>query len=301
MNPTKLVIATQAARHLLVGVAPSLSTSTQIVSPTPNKEGLYHFPDGEVYLRIPGLNHVERVVILHSGYPDPNAGLIELYMMLDIIQNYSSAKVDVYFACMPYARQDNAYYDGELNMAWALIDTLRSRYRVRRIWTVDAHFVNKNWAGVEDLAKNGVTNVTAYTELLMDRARQDHPSIMFMAPDAGSTRRTHLKGAKKKRETSYSVTVDLDKKFANQVRGKVIGVVDDLLSTGTTLERFYQKVKSYGAREVYALITHGVNSSGIDRTLALYDGLYLTNTINQPQANVLLNKHIWLLIERNLE
>lgn len=95
--------------------------------------------------------------------------------------------------------------------------------------------------------------------------------------------------------------VDLGEAFAEKVKDKIIGVVDDMLSTGTTLERFYHEVKKCGAREVYALITHGVNPSGISRIKALYDGLYLTNTVNVPEANVMLNQHVWFQIERNLE
>lgn len=297
MKHAKFVIPTRSAHHLLSGAKPSLSKSTRIITPTPNKEGLYHFPDGEAYLRIPGLKRAQHIVILHSGYPDPNGGLIELYMMLDIIGAYApKAKIDVVFACMPYARQDNAYYDGELNMAQTIILTLIKRYDVRHIWTIDAHFAHEKW--VRGLP---LTNITAYTNLLMSEASGDHPGIIFMAPDAGSSRRTHLKGAKKKRKNSYNVTLDLDQRFAHVVEGQIIGVVDDLLSTGTTLERFYQKVKGYGAREVYTLITHGVNPSGIERTLSLYDGLYMTNTVDSPHANVPINEHIWLMIERNLE
>jgi phosphoribosylpyrophosphate synthetase len=179
---TNIIISTRAARHLLVGAKPIISKATEIIMPEPNKEGSYVFPDGELYFRVSGLKHTRRVVILHSGYPDPNGGLIELYMLLNIVRLYAPlAKINIVFASMPYARQDKAYYDGELNAAKTLIETLVKCYGVKWIWTIDAHFANERW-----LRGLPFTNITACTDHLIAEARHDHPEMILMAPDAGS-------------------------------------------------------------------------------------------------------------------
>ncbi|MDD5165046.1 MAG: ribose-phosphate pyrophosphokinase-like domain-containing protein [Candidatus Pacebacteria bacterium] len=295
MKKLHVVIPTTTVRHLFAEHAQANIMSGNIVIPTGNKEGAYRFPDGEVYLRVPGLKHAEKIIVVHSGYPDPNGGLIELYMLLDIIEQYNPrAQINVVFTCIPYARQDKAYYEGELNAAQTLINTLTGRYGVSRVTTIDAHFAHERWT-----KKLPITNVSAVGHL-KDTAAAEHPGIIFMAPDAGSTRRTHIKGATKQRLNSYNVTVDIGNSLSASMNGQTIGVVDDILATGTTLERFYQEAKRNGAKKVFALITHGCNPAGIERIKALYDGLYLTNSINRPEANVQLDKMLWALIIRTL-
>ncbi|GAG54089.1 unnamed protein product [marine sediment metagenome] len=69
-------------------------------------------------------------------------------------------------------------------------------------------------------------------------------------------------------------------------KGKTIGVVDDLIETGGTLLKFYDFAKKSGAKKVIALITHGVLPVGISKIKKKYSKLYLTNTIEQKEANV---------------
>ena len=66
----------------------------------------------------------------------------------------------------------------------------------------------------------------------------------------------------------------------------MIGVVDDILETGGTLDRFYTECKKLGAKKLIVLITHGTLSSGISRIQKKYSKLYLTNTVRQKQANI---------------
>jgi ribose-phosphate pyrophosphokinase len=282
MKTKHLIIPTYTARHFFAPGSTLLSRpEASVLFPSPNKEGLYWFPDSEVYLRVPHLKEATKVLIVHSGYPHPNRGLIELFMMLDIVSLYAPhAEKNILFTAMPYARQDKAYYDGEINAAETLLKNLTHRYGVNKILTIDAHFAGKAWTKTCPFK-----NLTA-VELLKRVAGDHHGNMVVMAPDAGSARRAHIKGAKKQRKNSYEVDVNLGEDFAAAVEGKVVAVVDDLLSTGATLEQFHAEAKKYGARKILALITHGVNQSGIDRTLARYDGLFLTNSIKRAEANV---------------
>ena len=65
-----------------------------------------------------------------------------------------------------------------------------------------------------------------------------------------------------------------------------MAVVDDIIETGETMDRFYDKCVEYGAKELVALVTHGVLLSGIDKIKNKYSRLYLTNSIDRPEANV---------------
>ena len=91
---------------------------------------------------------------------------------------------------------------------------------------------------------------------------------------------------KKKRVDSYLVRIKSSQEFKNIVRGKVVGVIDDMVETGATLVPFYEECKKCEAKEVIALVTHGVLLEGIEKIKSKYSKLYLTNTIDREEVNV---------------
>ena len=74
--------------------------------------------------------------------------------------------------------------------------------------------------------------------------------------------------------------------------------MDDIIETGGTMDRFYDKCLEYGAKELVALVTHGVLPSGIEKIKNKYSHLYLTNSIDQPEANVDISKIILEVLDR---
>ncbi|MFA6098582.1 MAG: ribose-phosphate diphosphokinase [Patescibacteria group bacterium] len=273
------LIATSKARHLV----PFLNKSgkLQILSPEKNKDHKYHFPDGEIYVRLAKVHQLEkRVIVLHSGCPDPNAGLIELEMILQILNNHTSHRIEVFFSYFPYGQQDKMFSPGEINMAYTLLEKLVKNYNVKRIYAIDAHFVGRPW--VENFP---FVNISA-VEKLKSVAEKEYPDLIYKTPDSGSQRRTGIKGVKKKRIHSYETRTKCSQSFKKDVQGKTVAVVDDILETGGTLDRFYDECKKYGAKKVIALITHGVMPSGIKRIEKKYDRLYLANTIQTAEKSV---------------
>jgi ribose-phosphate pyrophosphokinase len=120
--------------------------------------------------------------------------------------------------------------------------------------------------------------------LLIKKAERDFGrDILLLSPDKGGKRRTGISGLEKKRLDSFRV-----EHFSSKipVKGKTIGVVDDMIGTGGTLLRFYEFVKKAGVQKIIALITHGVIQEGIKKVKKRFAKLYLTNTINRKEANV---------------
>ncbi len=80
------IIPTTKAVH----VAKRLQEMNQnVILPTGNRDNKSHFPDGELYARVREIEELsgERIVVLHSGQPNPNSGLVELYSILEILNN----------------------------------------------------------------------------------------------------------------------------------------------------------------------------------------------------------------------
>lgn len=103
--------------------------------------------------------------------------------------------------------------------------------------------------------------------------------LAVVAPDAGGVKRagalrtalTEAVGAPvtsayaEKARSGGIVTGDL---FAGDVRGRVAVIVDDMISTGTTIVRTARRCREDGATAVIAAATHAVFAEGADEALS---------------------------------
>ncbi|MBI2450179.1 MAG: ribose-phosphate pyrophosphokinase [Candidatus Nealsonbacteria bacterium] len=259
--------------------------SFELIFPEKNKEGKRFFPDGEVYMRLSGINSFKnrRIIVLHSGAPNPNNGLMELDLILQILKDHK-IRPELFFTYFPYSRQDKVFQRGETNAAENLIKKAVKYYKVRKIYAIDPHFGKMPW-----LKKYPVISVSA-AHLLMQKAREDFgQDILFLSPDRGGKRRTGISGLNKKRIDSFGVDF-----YPSQIifRGGVIGVIDDILATGGTLSKFYDYASASGASKVIALITHAPFKAGVKRVKNKFFKLYLTNTVKIKEANVDISRLI---------
>lgn len=271
------IIPTSQSEYLVKGT--KKQGNFDIVFLEKNKESLRLFPDGEVYVRIPQIEKIgkSRVVVLHTGMPNANAGLIELEMVLQALKNVK-AKVELFFSYFPYGMQDKAFKKGEINAAESLVKKFVEYYNVKKVYVIDPHFGNEKW-----LRKYPI-NIVSAIPILAKKAKEDLGSdVLFLSPDEGGKRRTGIKGGEKERIDSFQVEMTCN---AMDLRGKKVAVVDDIIETGGTLVRFYDFIKKCGAEKSVVLATHGVLKSGIERIKKTYSGLYLTNAIDQKEANV---------------
>ncbi len=272
------IIPTSTTEHLVANLKRK-TKNIEFTFPEKNKEGERFFPDGEVYMRISRVNNLKdkRVIVLHSGTPNPNEGLIELELILQILKDYK-IKPELFFTYFPYGRQDRVFERGETNAAEGLVKKLINYYWVKKIYIIDPHFGKMKW-----VKKYPVIDVSAAPFLIKKAQKDFGQNILFLSPDKGGNRRTGILGLKKKRLDSFRIK-SFSPKIA--VKGKTVGVIDDILGTGGTLLRFYKTIKKSGANKVIALITHGLLDSGIERIKKKFSKIYLTNTVNKKEANV---------------
>lgn len=290
-----VIIPTSSAEHI---GAKLKALGAGVMFLDKNKDGKGVFPDGEVYARISGVGSLagKRAVVLHSGMPGPNRGLIELFNVLRILKEPAESReagnkkyaytklakpksVEVFFLYFPYGMQDKIFQTGEAGMAEHLMDILTKYYGVKRIYAIDLHSSEAEW-----LNKYPVVMLTAEAEILEALEKDGLTDVVRVAPDLGSQVRLGITGFDKKRINSFEVEMQASKKI--DVGGKVAVVWDDLIETGGTMVRAKDKLLGLGAKEVVAAATHGVMPTGVERVCGAYSRLYLSNTINVPEANV---------------
>ena len=272
------LIPTSSTEYLVKNILAKMK-SFKIIFPGLSRDKKRYFPDGELYMKIlkAGKLKGKRVIVLHSGAPKPNEGLVELELVLQILRD-NNIEPEVFFAYFPYGMQDKVFEKGETNVAENLVEKLVKFYNVKKIYIIDAHFHGRGW-----IIKYPIINISTIP-LLIDRVKKEFgQDILFLSPDKGGKRRTNIPGFNKKRLNSFNVKI-----FSRKInlKRKIVAVIDDMIKTGGTLLKFYEIAKKAGAKKVLALVTHGVIPSGVSKIKKKYSKLYLTNTVRQKESNI---------------
>tara|TARA_B100000073_G_scaffold342318_1_gene345199 strand:+ start:108 stop:1055 length:948 start_codon:yes stop_codon:yes gene_type:complete len=263
------------------------------------------FPDGEAYVRIPpeSIESVrsERVVLVSNTFPD--SGIMQTLFILGAIRDVrrgdlSSLKgewggdtSDVgpgVFLAIPYygyARQDKRFGFGESISARVVADLL-SEY-CDGIAILDLHAPEV----LEDM-QTDIEFVSSMPEIAESLQKNVSPDFI-LSPDKGAISRAtevaELIGCdfsylEKKRIDAHTIEhtpKDLD------VSGKVVAIVDDMISTGGTICRASDALRRQGAKEVHAACTHGLFTGGALSRLANHvDGVHTTDSLPNPRASV---------------
>ena len=263
------------------------------------------FPDGEAYVRVPleSVDSVrsEDVVLVSNTFPD--SGIIQTILLLGAIGDVRKGDLanlkgegrgnadDVgpgVFLAIPYygyARQDKRFSAGESISARVVAEVI-SNY-CDGVAILDLH-------SPEVLEETGlpVSFVSSMPEIA-DSLQRDVSPDFILSPDKGAISRasevaeligcefSYLEKTRIDAHTIEHTPKDLD------VSGKVVAIVDDMISTGGTICRASDALRRQGAKEVHAACTHGLFTGGALSRLANHvDGVYTTDSLPNPRANV---------------
>ena len=87
--------------------------------------------------------------------------------------------------------------------------------------------------------------------------------------------------------TSPDAIDNTQTKRSIDVNGKIVAIVDDMISTGGTICRASEALLKQGAKEVHAACTHGLFTGGaINRLSNHVNGVHSTDSLPNPKANV---------------
>ena len=234
------------------------------------------FPDSEGYVRIPedAIEEIraEPVVLVSNTYPD--SGILQTIRLLEAIgdvrkgdlknlkgvepQNMPDVGAGIYLAIpyYGYSRQDKRFSKGEVISAKVIADLFARSCDGMAI--LDLH----EPAVLEDM-DFPVKFVSAIPEVA-DRLANIVKPDFILSPDKGAISRatevanligcefSYLEKTRIDAHTIEHTPKDLD------VNGKVVAIVDDMISTGGTICRASDALRRQGAKEVHAACTHGL-------------------------------------------
>ena len=263
------------------------------------------FPDGEAYVRVPleSIDSVrsENVVLVSNTYPD--SGILQTILLLGAIRDVrmgdlsnlkGEGDIDVgnvgpgIFLAIPYfgyARQDKRFSAGESVSARVIAEIVSQFCDGMVILDLHAPEVLEGM----DVPVKYVSSMTEIAESLQENVNPD----FILSPDKGAISRasevanligcefSYLEKTRIDAHTIEHTPKDLD------VSGKIVSIVDDMISTGGTICRASDALRRQGAKEVHAACTHGLFTGGALSRLANHvDGVYTTDSLPNPRASV---------------
>ena len=214
-------------------------------------------PDGEIYVRIEDVVDGNHVVIVQSTCSPQNRNLLELFFLVDAAKDMGASKVTAVVPYLAYARQDKRFKKGEA-ISIKTISNLLEKVGVDEIYTVDIH--SKKAIEQFRIPLVDLSAMPLIGKLLKDMGVENP---LIVAPDDGAI---HL--AEKVVSSIGGEFVSFDKfrdrdtgeitmkGKAMPVRGREVAIVDDIISTGGTMAKAIEIIKSQGAKRIFAACTH---------------------------------------------
>ncbi|MFZ9910889.1 MAG: ribose-phosphate diphosphokinase [Ilumatobacteraceae bacterium] len=225
----------------------------------------------------------------HNGY-SINDAIMEQLIMIDAAYRASAKRVTAVCPFYGYARQDRKAAGREPITARVVADMFKAAGSKRMV-SVDLHS-----GQIQGFFEGPVDHLTAMPVLekyLRDNARE---GVVIVSPDTGRVKvaerfAQHLADMSAdvafvyKRREKNSVNVASAKEVIGDVEGRLCVLTDDMIDTAGTITSAAELLMARGAKEVWAMATHGVLSDpAIERLQkSSISRVVLTNTIPLPK------------------
>ncbi|HVO88484.1 MAG TPA: ribose-phosphate diphosphokinase [Casimicrobiaceae bacterium] len=250
------------------------------------------FEDGEHKTRSLVNVRDRDVYVVHSLYGDAeqsgNDKIVKLLLFIGALKDAAAARVTAVVPYLAYARKDRKSKTRD-PVATRYIAQMFEAVGVDGVVTLDVHnlaaYQNAFRCRAEHLEANGLF-VRHFAEALGGR------EAVVVSPDAGGIKRAE--DFRRRLEAALGRPVDIGfaekhrsagvvsgEAFVGEVSGRDAIIIDDLISSGTTIVRAAETCRLRGAARVYAAASHGIFAAGADRVLAseALDAIVITDSI----------------------
>lgn len=235
------------------------------------------FSDGELYVKLEEDVKDKNVWVLASTLP-PAESLLELFFILDALER-GGAHINLFITYFGYARQDRAE-PGEALAASVICNFLKT-FTLKKIFITHIHSTR-----IEKFLKfENVIPIDLFCTPAKESNRiavPDQGAYDFARAISQTCGIEPIIATKMRPEQEMVEVVSL----VDNIENKNVLIVDDIISTGTTLLSLGKALKSRGAKKIFAAATHGVFSDGALENIQqsdIIERVYVTNTL--PQEN----------------
>lgn len=257
---------------------------------------IHIFPDGEKRIRVEEAVVEVDCVVVEPTAPPVDQNFMELFFIIDALKRSGARSVTAVVPYLGYQRQDHVFRDGEAVSLDVVIETME-RVGTDRFLVCDLHSIK-----IPELFHKPVVHVSAlplFTEKikwLIANSKWPIANCILVSPDMGGIRR--IKMLSELLEGMPYATIVKNRDLAtgavssNEIEGDVSGktafVVDDMISSGGTIQAACELLEKKGAKAIYVFATHPVFSEDAPKILesSKTKKIFVTNTIHVPRRKM---------------
>ena len=239
------------------------------------------FPDGESKITLQKIPKKSVILVVQSTYPPVDTNMLQSLSIISQVRKISSRTYAI-IPYMGYARQDKQFLSGEV-ITMSVVAKMLQSAGAKKVIVVDIH---------SNTALNHFNipteNISAIPELAKYFKKLNLKNPLVVSPDAGGSSRSKkfaslLKSdfiVLKKHRDRKTGRVSIQTTKAD-VQGKDLIIVDDMISTGSSVIKAAQFLKKQKCKRVFVACTHGllvgdaekkIRKAGVSRIIS-------TNTI----------------------
>lgn len=216
------------------------------------------FPEGETQVQINENVRGRDLFIIQPTCAPTNDHLMELLVLLDAAKRASARRITAVLPYYGYARQDRKDRP-RVPITAKLVANLIVSAGANRVLTMDLHAGQIQ--GFFDIPVDHLYSINVLCEFFLAK---NLPNLVVVTPDVGGLKmarayskvlETPLAIVDKRRESASQVHV---MNIIGDVADRNVVIVDDLVSTGSSLVEAVHALKQAGALDIYAAVVHPV-------------------------------------------
>lgn len=254
-----------------------------------SKSKVTTFSDGEVYAVFEDTVRGRDVFIIQpTSPPHVNDNLMELLVMTDALRRASAERITAVVPYFGYARQDRKDRS-HAPISAKLVANLLTAAGIDRVLSMDLHAPQVQ--GFFDIPFDHLRGTNMFAEYYCKHLCH-LGEFIAVSPDLGSVSRVRNFAQEiglnmaivDKRRYENDKTEVINIIGSEDIKGKNVILLDDVITTGGTLINAVKAIKDIGAKSVYACVTHPVLSGDAKQKIehSDLDKLLVLDTINVP-------------------
>ena len=248
----------------------------------------HYFSEGNVFVRVLDNVRGRDVYVIQGIHYPVNDNFMELLFWIDALKRASAQNVTAVIPFFSYAKGDKKDEPRVSIRARVCADALEAA-GADRVLTMDLH--SPQIQGFFSVPVDHLYGRTVISNFIKAR---NIPDLIVCSPDVGfakgASAYANLLGVPvvigNKQRHDHDEKVEVLEVIGN-VEGKNVLLVDDFTISGGTLIEMANVLKSKGAKDIYAAVTHGVFSKGAAARIAAspVKEVFMTDTIeNHPES-----------------
>ncbi|PIS09609.1 hypothetical protein COT75_00185 [Candidatus Beckwithbacteria bacterium CG10_big_fil_rev_8_21_14_0_10_34_10] len=244
--------------------------------------GRFSNDESQVWLKAEDFNTT--AVLIQSLSRPVDEHLVQFCLMADALKRGGVKKIVAVIPYLAYSKQDKIFRTGE-PLSVKVIAKIIQTAKINKFITLDLH--NKAIVG---FFESPVIELSAIPLFLEYFRKSNLKNTLVVAPDAGSIKASTSFAQSLGLEVAY---IDKKRDLSNgkvsilginrQVKGNNIVMVDDMISTGSTLIETAKFLKKQRVGKITVAVSHHLFVPGVQEKIeqSLIDKLIITDTIER--------------------